>query len=386
MALTERALKGKTNFPTDKPHNDIPDGGGLLARFYRTGAISFYYRYRWQGKQAIFKLGNYPTTSLKDARELHRDAKKLVEEGSDPRTQNKVTDCNTVEGAVKFWFEKELRVRRKRTDWIESAFERHIFPKLGDRMFEKVSTSEWVSVLSSMTAKTFSVRLLSELKQCARYLMIMDMIKVNNLINIDSRFVGTPSKARERVMSMEELRQIYSYCNSSDLPPEYGAVCIIMMITGCRSGEIRLAKKSHIDLALMRWRVPQENSKTDKEIIRPIPEFLRPYFELLMQLNPSSDQLVLSQSNEVLKVEAFAGRFRRFYKHFPKFEKWSPHCFRHTISTHFGDLGIEPYVAEKMLGHEMAGEMKTYNKGQYLRQQEEAMTIWHDAIRQVGTV
>ncbi|HIF6165094.1 MULTISPECIES: tyrosine-type recombinase/integrase [Vibrio harveyi group] len=385
MALTERALKGKSNFPEDKPHNDIADGGGLLARFYRTGSISFYYRFRWQGKQAIFKLGNYPATSLKDARELHRDAKKLVDEGIDPRTQNKVTDSNTVEGAVKFWFEKELRVRRKRTDWIESAFERHIFPKVGNRIFEKVTTAEWVAVLSSMTAKTFAVRLLSELKQCARYLMIMDMIKSNNLINIDSRFVGTPSKARDRVMSMEELRQIYDYCHTRDIPPEYGAVCIIMMITGCRSGELRLAKKQHIDLELMRWRVPQENSKTFKEIVRPIPEFLREHFELLIGLNPNTDQLIISRFNKVLSVEAFAGRFRRFYKHFRKFEKWSPHCFRHTISTHFGDLGIEPYVAEKMLGHEMAGEMKTYNKGLYLRQQNEAMTIWHNAIRQVET-
>ncbi|TMX79873.1 hypothetical protein DA094_05150 [Vibrio parahaemolyticus] len=160
---------------------------------------------------------------------------------------------------------------------------------------------------------------------------------------------------------------------------------MIMMITGCRSGELRLAKKQHIDLELMRWRVPQENSKTFKEIVRPIPEFLREHFELLIGLNPNTDQLIISRFNKVLSVEAFAGRFRRFYKHFRKFEKWSPHCFRHTISTHFGDLGIEPYVAEKMLGHEMAGEMKTYNKGLYLRQQNEAMTIWHNAIRQVET-
>ncbi|MEP7949801.1 Arm DNA-binding domain-containing protein, partial [Vibrio parahaemolyticus] len=69
MTITERALKSKNNFPTDKPHQDLADGGGLLARFYKSGKISFCYRFRWQGKQAILTIGTYPQVSLKEARE-----------------------------------------------------------------------------------------------------------------------------------------------------------------------------------------------------------------------------------------------------------------------------------------------------------------------------
>ncbi|MEP8055092.1 Arm DNA-binding domain-containing protein [Vibrio parahaemolyticus] len=78
MTITERALKSKNNFPTDKPHQDLADGGGLLARFYKSGKISFCYRFRWQGKQAILTIGTYPQVSLKEAREVHREAKKML--------------------------------------------------------------------------------------------------------------------------------------------------------------------------------------------------------------------------------------------------------------------------------------------------------------------
>ncbi len=51
--FTNAFLKSKKNFPTDKVHKDYPDAGGLLARFYKTGAVAFYYRFRYEGKSAI---------------------------------------------------------------------------------------------------------------------------------------------------------------------------------------------------------------------------------------------------------------------------------------------------------------------------------------------
>ncbi|HCE1794011.1 TPA: DUF4102 domain-containing protein [Vibrio parahaemolyticus] len=47
-----------------------------LARFYKSGKISFCYRFRWQGKQAILTIGTYPQVSLKEARDIHREAQR----------------------------------------------------------------------------------------------------------------------------------------------------------------------------------------------------------------------------------------------------------------------------------------------------------------------
>ncbi|WP_407058591.1 Arm DNA-binding domain-containing protein [Vibrio parahaemolyticus] len=38
--------------------------------------MSFCYRFRWQGKQAISTSGTYPQVSLKEARDIHREAQR----------------------------------------------------------------------------------------------------------------------------------------------------------------------------------------------------------------------------------------------------------------------------------------------------------------------
>ncbi|HDM8192280.1 TPA: site-specific integrase [Vibrio harveyi] len=380
MTITERALKSKQNFPTDKNHSDLADGGGLLARFYKSGKISFCYRYRWKGKQAILTFGSYPNVSLKEARERHREAKKTLEQGIDPRGDKSKTQIKTVEQCINFWIKEELLPRRKHPTMIVNALNTHIISKVGDHVWEDMKTVDWVHLLKNVNGKVMPVRLLTELKQCAKYLMVVDAIKDNKLIHIQSRFVGEPSKPRERVLSMSELKQIYDYCHREDYSPEYAAVCLILMFTGARSGELRVARKENVNLKDRTWSVPPEESKTTRLIVRPIPDFLIKHFEFLYNLNPSSEYMIISNRGDILKPAGFQCRFKSMQKAL-KFPSWSPHVFRHTLSTHFGDLKIEPYVAEKMQAHEMAGEMKTYNKGQYLEQQLEAMHVYHEAIR-----
>ncbi|EGR3302779.1 site-specific integrase [Vibrio parahaemolyticus] len=379
MTITERALKSKNNFPTDKPHQDLADGGGLLARFYKSGKISFCYRFRWQGKQAILTIGTYPQVSLKEARDIHREAKKMLEQGLDPRNNKAKKKISTVQECIEFWINEELIPRRKYPKLIINALYTHIISKIGSNEWEQMKTVDWINVIKTIEGKTVPVRLLTELKQCAKYLMAVDIIEENKLINIQSRFVGTPSKPRDRVLSFKELKQIYDYCRSGEYPLEFAAACLILMFTGARSGELRTAKKVNIDLQGRTWKVPPENSKNGRLIVRPIPDFLFGYFEFLYNLHPSSENLIISNRGRELGVQGFQSRFRPLQAALA-LPSWSPHVFRHTLATHFGDLKIEPYIAEKMLGHEMAGEMKTYNKGQYLSQQLDAMKIYHDAV------
>ncbi|MDP1276955.1 Arm DNA-binding domain-containing protein, partial [Klebsiella pneumoniae] len=47
----------------------ISDAHGLNVRLSTSGSITFFYRYRWNGKAAQLTIGDYPTTSLSQARE-----------------------------------------------------------------------------------------------------------------------------------------------------------------------------------------------------------------------------------------------------------------------------------------------------------------------------
>jgi len=85
--LTDTAIKAVKS--TDKPFK-VSDGNGLYLLVRPNGTKSFIYRYRFGGKSNTISLGIYPTTTLKEARQKRDDAKKLVSNGTDLSTQNKI--------------------------------------------------------------------------------------------------------------------------------------------------------------------------------------------------------------------------------------------------------------------------------------------------------
>lgn len=42
---------------------------------------------------------------------------------------------------------------------------------------------------------------------------------------------------------------------------------------------------------------------------------------------------------------------RRIKKEHPEFERFSPHCFRHTFATRAIENGMQPKSVQKLLGH-----------------------------------
>ncbi|EBP4366615.1 DUF4102 domain-containing protein [Salmonella enterica] len=63
----------------------ISDAHGLNVRLSTSGSITFFYRYRWNGKAARLTIGDYPTISLSHARERRQQFRSWLTEGLDPR-------------------------------------------------------------------------------------------------------------------------------------------------------------------------------------------------------------------------------------------------------------------------------------------------------------
>lgn len=388
MALTNAELKSKLNKPNDQRHTDLTDSGGLVARHFKSGSISWYLRFRWSGKQAVMNLGKYPTISIKDARKERDRCKDLLDEGKDPRLEKKISiaanrDRVTVTQAVDHWFNEYVLSHRKHTDNVLVPLKMYILPSIGHMPVENLSTRDWVTAFKTMkNVPAQAGVVLKTLKQVLRFCKMSGYVESNALDSVPISAVGKPAGVRDRVLSKTELRDVWAYCNDDNSPSgliaRYSAV--ILMITGARSVELRLSKKDDFDLTNKLWTVPKENSKTKKEIIRPIPDRLIPYIVELKANRPTAEYLITRTHKDVpLTQSGFGVKFRLFYKKLGQ-KTWGAHVFRHTISTTFGDLGIEPFVAEKLLGHTMGGAMGVYNKSHYFSDQLVAMNKWIDYI------
>ena len=76
-----RMLKPDTIAPKKRL---ISDGGGLYLSMSKTGAKSWIFRYRHDGRQRDVGLGGYPSVSLKMAREAAQTCRSAQFEGKQP--------------------------------------------------------------------------------------------------------------------------------------------------------------------------------------------------------------------------------------------------------------------------------------------------------------
>src|ERR1700760_2897026 len=89
------------------------DSGGLFMLVTKTGSKLWRYAYNFDSKQKLLALGQYPLTSLADARIKRDDAKKLLAEGIDPSVNRKeqrrnarMARANTFEAVAKELLDK----------------------------------------------------------------------------------------------------------------------------------------------------------------------------------------------------------------------------------------------------------------------------------------
>ena len=68
----------------------LTDGAGLYLEVTPSGSKLWRYRFRLDGTESLFSLGDYPTVSLAEARKLREDARKFVKAGKNPAHERKL--------------------------------------------------------------------------------------------------------------------------------------------------------------------------------------------------------------------------------------------------------------------------------------------------------
>ncbi|WP_272689650.1 site-specific integrase, partial [Providencia sp. PROV033] len=160
----------------------------------------------------------------------------------------------------------------------------------------------------------------------------------------------------------------------------------LVLLTGCRGVELRMAKKSDFDLDNQVWHVPAEISKTREAFNRGLSNksvsLLKEAFEIypsfeqafppaaIQEDRPMSASVLLQMAKQVgVKMGV---------------DDWSTHDLRRTAKTKMGELGVLPHVSEKILGHKLAGILAVYDRYEYIKEQIESANMLADHIEQLS--
>ena len=384
--------------PKDKRY-DVPIDSGLRLRIAQTGLKTWLYRYTIDKRTRTMSLGNYPSISLSKARTLQGQARLSHKDGIDVLESKKIEEGTIVsigELANDFYI-KYIKVHRKQPLQIKQIIDADIIKPLGTQKLSNLTTRLLVLSLEDIVArgsKTHANKTLSTMKQMFSYAISKGIMKDNPLRDIKAKVIGGDETPRDRFLSMDEIKTIWCFLDNGK--HKISLIIInsvkILLLTGVRSGELRLAEWDELNFETSLWTIPKHKTKTGiqhtvhlSKLVINLFTKLKEYSDLL-----ESNYVIPSSTNQKglegktidkpLTDKALARAISRIQERVG-IDKWTPHDLRRSFATQHGQLlKTNPIIIEKLLGHKMPKIMATYNKDEMLDERKEALEQWSDKI------
>ncbi|ENP8391129.1 MULTISPECIES: site-specific integrase [Vibrio] len=382
MSITDKQLKAIAKLSEYSGPAELNDGEGLIAKISPKANITFQYRCRFNGKNKRIRIGKYPITTLKNARQIHKRMLELKEEGRNPEIAlTGETDFVTLKDCLDYWFEHKVSTQKEGTQVLyRSVANNYFYNAFPDVDVEKITAREWMRWFDDIAKKNPKTAnsAFSKMRACLNFCKSKFLIDGTHFEKIRQQDVGESPSAGERVLSLPELAKVWIAIERSKAGTSTKNLHLITMLWGNRLSELRLAKREHFDMVNDIWTVPPELSKMGNTIRRPIPKHIKPMLERLM--NIYDEYLFPGASLHKPICISAANRYIRRLRDNLNLPHWRTHDFRRSISTTCSELGTMPHVTEKMLGHELVGVMAIYNKHDWLSDQKEAYEKFAEAL------
>lgn len=378
--FTDPYIKGLK--PRDKTYRET-EGNGFYIRVTPQGKKAWLYRYYYAEKDHSITLGYYPSMKLGKARADYQTLFDLWQSGTDPKAhlaKLEEAKTNTVQKLVIEWYENYIKKGRKQPQQIKQLIDADIIPLLGNIELTKLTPALVTAALDKIVkrgARVHANKVLAALKQAFGYGVRRGALQENPAILIQARDIGGVEKPRDRNLSIHEIKILLSFLEggTNRMSLQTKLAIKIILHTGIRSGELRLATWDEIDFNNSLWTIPKEHTKQDEIMRIHLTESVKRMFHEL-KADASCQYVLSAKDNEPLSPKALSRSINRIQERVG-IPHWTAHDLRRSFCTQLGEtLHIDPVVIEKCLGHKMPKIMATYNRNEMLVQRKEALTKW----------
>ncbi len=391
-------LKDKTLLNLQRTLNKTPatktyelaDRDGMSVRVSPQGTLTFQYRYRFGGKPQRISYGQYPDLSLEAARKKHDAARKELAQGKNPsvekrKRQGDELKAPTVKQLCDRWKEEYANKFRKRPEIAEQIIDSNIESKIGRFKVKEINraivNSQVLDPIVQRDSPVQANKTLTLMKQIFQYGLEKGYIDVNPCAAISKKNVGGVEIARDRFLEDEEIKKIWLGIDKTDIINPIKLGIKLLLVTGQRRCEVTNAKWSDLDLEKRIWSIPAELSKNGKAHKVPLSALAIELLNELKLLAEGADWVLPSpKDNDKPVSQGAITRAVNRHQDELKVSKWIPHDLRRTAATKMNEIGIPPYVVEKILNHQMEGVMAVYNRHDYWDECVDAMNQWANRL------
>ena len=403
MPLTNTAVtKAK---PKEKNYK-LSDGGGLYLLVRTSGSKVWKYDYRINGNRGTFTIGNYPETSLKDAREAHLDARRLVAQGMNPTETKRINllkaemDDKRFSHYAKQWVAKQNLAATTEEDLVQ-RMEKNLYPYLDKKPVDSFSTLELLRILTLISdrgARETAKRMAGVLRRVFNELLILGLIE-NNPAQGLAELLPKPDHRKRgnfgHITDPEELKPLIQQIHSPSPRQDPVTTCALklMPLLFLRPKNIRFMRWAHIDLNQAMLTIPAAEMKAGKELKVPLARQAVAILQEVWEITHKYPYVFVTRHGhgKPMSENTTTAALRRLIN--PATQKpygtgyMTSHGFRHTASTLLNEMGYSPDAIELQLAHINQDRVRsTYNKAQLMEERTRMMQEWADYLDQVRTV
>jgi integrase len=392
MAKATNKLSARTVTSISDPGRHS-DGGGLYLQVTPTGAKSWLFMFKRDGKRSELGLGSVRDVSLAEARQKAADARKLVDAGKNPLEERRAAEAARKAQAGKPTFgdladsliesiAAGFRNAKHLDQWRMTLGPTYC-SLIRSKSVDAITTADVLAVLEPIWTKKAETA--SRLR--GRIERVLDAAKAKGL-----RAEENPALWRGHLDSLLPKRQKLQRGHHAAMPyadvPAFitslrdsdgvtARALEFLILTAARSGEVREAQWGEFDLKAKVWTVPAHRMKAGREHRVPLSERAA---ELLSDMkppgsdDPDSDAFVFSgvRKAKPLSVMAFDMQLRRLDC------DYTVHGFRSAFRDWVGEETVfQREVAEAALAHTVGDEVeRTYRRGDALEKRRKLMEAW----------
>lgn len=417
----KRDLDFKSAVPREKGYK-ITDAAGLHLYVSPGGGKSWRFKYTFGGKERRIVFGPYPEISLKRAREMRDDAKRLLRDGRDPGLETKrarhsrqVGHENTFELFARSWYEQQ------RDGWkdvhandVITSLERDLFPAIGAFPVNEIDEGLLLSALRTVE-KRGAIETAHRLRQRAekifRFAAGTGVPNANPAVNVRDALKPVPPKKRyPAVTDVTQIRELIRAVDRAGASPVTRLCSRFMALVAQRPGmarnvewqEIRNVDWSDktVDVDRAEWVVPshkikQELGLREDEAFEHVVPLALEAVDVLRAIRPLTGRARLifpsaSDRSKPISENAVGYLYNR--------EGWKgrhvPHGWRSSFSTVMNKrvertlpgterLLIDRLIIDLMLAHRPTGMSETefrYNRNAYPERRRELAEEWATLI------
>jgi integrase len=346
-----------------------PECPGLYLRVSPAGSKTFTIVARGPDKKQVWKEveGIEAGDPLDDVRAKAREGIRRLKAGQapfPPPAPRADTFGTVVDNYLKLHVEANgLRSRPE----IERCLNKYVLPVWRDREFEGIRRSDVTRLLDAVV-KNHGARQADYVLAIVRGIMNWQASRLDDYVSpIVRRMARTKpaERKRERILDDDELRTLWPILSEAGT---FGALVKLLLLSGQRREKVAAMRWADISIDGV-WTIPSEDREKGNARALALPEMVV--------------DIIRAQPRIVGNEYVFAGRTDGPFNGFSKAKAavderagitpWVLHDLRRTARSLMSRAGVRPDIAERVLGHVIAGVEGVYDRHQYFEEKREAL-------------